>query len=299
MAQALSDMEIDEISLVDDPANEQSRVQIVKAKAGVTSSPDDQVEPGEVDSVSHRVKKALAQIAPRLAQTLTGGHSVDSEADDAASAAMQEFEMDMESISKSLEDAETKLNALEAQVGTAETALTEAQEVIKAKDAEIAALKGDAPVAEDEIMKSLPESVRKRLEESDAVAKSAMAEIAKMRDEAETKEAIAKARDLKVGDPEVVGPLLMRVRKGATTPADAVELETMLKSAGEVSATAALFKSVGSDSASEGDPEEVLKAKAEEIQKANSGMTYQMAYAKAVDENPKLYNAYITKRRAA
>ncbi|CAB4122554.1 hypothetical protein UFOVP36_62 [uncultured Caudovirales phage] len=299
MAQALSDMEIDEVSLVDDPANEQSRVQIVKAKAGDTSAPDDHVEPGGVDSVSHRVKKALAQIAPRLAQTLTGGHSVDSEADDAAAAAMQEFNMDMESISKSLEDAEVKLNALEAQVGTAETALTEAQEVIKAKDAEIAALKGDAPVAEDEIMKSLPESVRKRLEESDAVAKSAMAEIAKMREEAEVKEAIAKAADLKVGDAEVVGPLLMRVRKGTTTPADAVALETLLKSAGEVSATAALFKSVGSDAGSDGDPEEVLKAKAEEIQKANSGMTYQSAYAKAVDENPKLYNAYITKRRAA
>lgn len=40
-----------------------------------------------------------------------------------------------------------------------------------------------------------------------------------------------------------------------------------------------------------------MKAKADEIQKANKGMTFEQAYVQAVETNPSLYNAYIAKRR--
>lgn len=49
----------------------------------------------------------------------------------------------------------------------------------------------------------------------------------------------------------------------------------------------------------EGDPEEVLKAKATEIQKASDGkLTFAQAYDEALKQNPSIYEAYIAKRRA-
>lgn len=85
-----------------------------------------------------------------------------------------------------------------------------------------------------------------------------------------------------------------------TTADDATMLETMLKAAGEQGKTAALFKALGSDTAVDGEPEAMLKAKADEIEKAAEGkLTKEQAYAKAVEQNPTLYTAYVAKRRSA
>jgi hypothetical protein len=92
---------------------------------------------------------------------------------------------------------------------------------------------------------------------------------------------------------------MLRVAKGMTTAADATTLESLLKSVSAVAGDSLLFKSLGSDSSLDGEPEALLKTKAAEIQKANSGMTYEAAYAKALEQNPSLYNAYISKRRAS
>lgn len=322
MAQQLTDMSIDEISLVDDPANEQARVLIVKAKSGkkaatkmydVKDTEEDEStdadgmedEDEKTKRLMARVKKAIEGIAPRVAQTLAGSPSADNDAANTAAASLKEYVMDIETLSKSLEEAEAKLAALAKRADDAEAALKDAGEVIKAKDAEIETLTKSAepvaPAAEEDVLKSLPESIRKRLEESEAVAKAAQAEITKMRDESERAEAIAKAKELKVGDPDVVGPLLLRVAKGMSTVDDAAALTALLKGAGEVADQSALFKSVGSDAAVDGEPEELLKAKAAEIQKVNTGMTFEQAYVKAMEENPSLYNAYVSKskRRAA
>lgn len=329
MAQQLTDMSIDEISLVDDPANEQARVLIVKAKGGkkaaaksleIEITEEDESTSGEESTTADgmededektkrlmaRVKKAIEGIAPRVAQTLAGSPSADNDAANTAAASLKEYVMDIETLSKSLEEAEAKLAALAKRADDAEAALKDAGEVIKAKEAEIETLTKSAepaaePVAEEDVLKSLPESIRKRLEESEKVAKAAQAEIAKMRDESERAEAIAKAKELKVGDPDVVGPLLLRVAKGMSTAEDAAALTALLKGAGEVADQSALFKSVGSDAAVDGEPEELLKAKAAEIQKVNTGMTFEQAYVKAMEENPSLYNAYVSKskRRAA
>lgn len=281
MAQKLTDMIIDEISLVDDPANEQARVVITKARAA------------------------------REGQT--GSEGISGEFDPASADQLQEFQMDMENLAKALEDAEAKLDTLEKRTSDAEAALADATEVIKAKDAEIAELqkgyKGKADKSADadaddedededkKVMKSLPEPVRKRLEDFEKRAAEAEVALAKMRDEKDTAEAIAKAKTLNFGKAEEIGPLLMRVSKGTTTQADAEALERLFKAAGEQGKVTHLFKSIGSDTAVDGDPEVLLKAKADEIRKANSGMTYEQAYAQAMDSNPSLYNAYIAKRR--
>lgn len=283
MPQKLTDMIIDEISLVDDPANEQARVLIAKARAPMGQSDPD-------------------------------GQSGDDAANPAA-VQLKEFEMDIENLSKALEDAEAKLAALEQRTTDAEAALEDANTVIKAKDAEIEELtkgkgkKGymaqksdDADEDEEEeekkVMKSLPDSIRKRLEDFEKRAAEAESTLAKMREEKDVAEAIAKAKTLNFGKAEEVGPLLMRVRKGTTTDADATLLEGLLKAAGEQGKVSNLFRTVGSDQAVDGDPEALLKAKAGEIQKGNTGMSFEQAYAKALEQNPSLYNAFIAKRRA-
>lgn len=285
MAQKLTDMIIDEISLVDDPANEQARVVITKAKA----APEGQ----------------------------TGSEGSSDNIETASADQFKEFQMDMENLAKALEDAEAKLETLEKRTSDAEAALADATEVIKAKEAEIAELqkgykakaeKGDKAEKSDDadmddededkkVMKSLPESIKKRLEDFEKRAAEAETTLAKMREEKDTADAIAKAKTLNFGKAEEIGPLLMRVTKGLTTAADAELLERLFKAAGEQGKVTNLFRSVGSDTAVEGDPEVLMKAKAEEIRKANTGMSFEQAYAKAMDENPSLYNAYVAKRR--
>jgi hypothetical protein len=325
MANKLTQMEIDEISLVDDPANGDAKVVIVKAKADPNFKPC----PGCPNRGACMAKgQCLAKADPvtKFRETLDGLATDDEDrsvvenavdelikglatsGNDAAQAADEELTMDLEQLTKSLEDAEAKLAELAKRVEEQDAALAEAQDVIKAKDSEIEQAKAKKGYGgkqmmkedgeeEDEVMKSLPESIRKRLEETEAQAKEATEQLAKMKSEAETKDAIAKAKDLGFGDAEKVGPLLLRIAKGTTTAEDATLVEQMLKSAAEVSGKSDLFKAIGSDSAVDGDPEALLKAKADEIRKANDKLTPEQAYVAAMDQNPQLYNAYIAKRR--
>lgn len=319
MPQNLSDMTIEEISLVDDPANEQARVAIVKSKAGKKKrmsaaykaeiedeamEADEELDDEDEEEDSSKLKglkKAIEAIAPRLAQTIAGGSSADSDAAASGETALKEYEMDLENLSKALEDAEAKLETLSKRAEEAEAALNDAKSALAEKDAQIESLsKAAAPApAEEDVLKSLPEPVRKRLEETEARAKAAEEAIAKMKAATEEAEAIAKAKSLNVAEPEKVGPMLLRVAKGMTTADDAAFLESLLKGLNEQGSQAALFKSIGSSAAVDGEPEAILKAKADEIQKANSGMTFEQAYAQAVDSNPAVYSAYVAKRRAA
>lgn len=330
----LTDMEITEISLVDEPANDDARVVIVKAKSGfkpcadckdpemckskggcameksMDGDPDDMggdSDPEEKDGkgkmkksagpisaakVAGAILTAINELSPQIVEkALAEGFSANSEAADMAEEIIKETIMDITQLSKALEEAEAKMEALEKRASDAEVALKEANETIaKAKSAE----EQEEP-SEDEILKALPEAIRKRLEK----AKEDEATIAKMAAEAEEKEAIEKARALKVAEPEKVGPMLLRIAKGKTTADDAKVIETMLKQHAAISAVSPLFKSIGTAAAVEGDPEEILKSKAVEIQKASEGkLSYVQAYDEALKQNPSLYDAYIAKRRA-
>lgn len=308
MAQDLTEMTIEEISLVDDPANEQARVLIVKAKGAKASMDDQEDDEEELEeqptmkemAAAMRLKKALEEIAPDVVQAVVGGQPINPEAAGEAAASLKEYVMDIQNLSKALEDAEARLETLEKRATDAEAALADANDIIKTRDAELDAVskssdEADATPSEEEVIKSLPESIRKRLEEAD----KATEELAKAKAKAEEDEAVAKAAKLGVGKAEELGPVLLRVRKGATTVDDAAVIETLLKSLSEVSLKSILFKSMGSDAAVEGDPDAMLKAKADEIKKAKPELTDAQAYAKATEENPHLYNAYVAKRRAA
>lgn len=314
----LTDMEITEISLVDEPANDDARVVIVKAKSkppmDEEADPNEAEPDGDEDDAEEaaeakpkgKVKKAaplsaakvagailvaINELSPQIVEkALAEGFSANPEAADMAEEIIKETIMDITQLSKALEDAEAKMEALEKRASDAETALKDANDTIeKAK----AAATPEEP-NEEEILKSLPEPIRKRLEK----AKEDEATIAKMAADAEEKAAIAKARDLKVPEPEKIGPMLLRIAKGKSTEDDVKVIETLLKQNAAISSMSPLFKSIGSAAAVEGDPEEILKAKAAEIQKNSDGkMTNAQAYDEALKQNPSLYDAYIAKRR--
>lgn len=325
MTTKLTDMTIDEISLVDDPANGEARVMIVKAKnpknpmAGTDaemSEMDEDMPDDEEAEAKPKPKKKMQAPLPyenmddrllKFRDALEDAELTDEQTDavekaaeelvafavtatETASAA-KEKTMDLEQLSKALGEAEAKLAALEKRADEADAALAEANEIIKEKDVELSSVRKSAGEGEDEVLKSLPEAIRKRLEDAEA-------EIAKVRAENEEREAVAKAKSLGVGEPDKVGPLLLRVEKGMTTADDAKVLTALLKGVGEIAVKSALFKALGSAASEEGSPEEQLQAKADEIAKSNPKLTKEQAYAEAMKQNPQLYNQYVAKRRA-
>lgn len=294
----LTDMEISEISLVDEPANEAARVVIFKRKDNDMTQPTGYGpdNPVPMALIAGAVLAAIENLAPNIVEkAMAEGFSADPGAAKAAATILQETVMDLEAVTKALEAAEEKQAKLEKSLADAEAVIRAKDEIIKAKDEEIAKSK-PAPAADDEeIIKGLPEPIRKQLEEG----RAAKEQLAKAMEAADLAESVAKARDLKVGNPEKVGELLLRVRKGTTTAADAEQIEAVLKSAAEIGAKSPLFKSIGSAEGVPGDdPEAVLKAKADEIVKAK-GITFAKAYDEALAANPDLYNAFIAKRRSA
>jgi hypothetical protein len=301
MAKRLHDMEITEISLVDEPANEDARVMIVKAR----HAPDQSVLDGAYPKarVALAVMAAIDGLLPEIVEKAAGELPAD-KPDAAATAAanfIKELVMNFEDVTKALEAADAKIETLEKRAETAETAAAEAEALLKAKEAELAELakaNQDPAEAEAEIIKSLPESIRKRLEEADAVAKAAQEELQKSKDAAEAAEFVAKAKELQAGDADMIGGLLLRVAKGKTTAEDAATVEAVLKSAASVTATSELFKSLGTagdDKALE--PGEALLAKAKELKAADPSLTDAVAYEKALEQNPSLYTEYLAKRR--
>jgi colicin import membrane protein len=292
----ISDMDINEISLVDEPANDDAKVVIVKSK-----SKEHTMKPTEAQ-VAGAILAAMTDLSAEIVKRASEQFSDNPEAATMAESIIKETVMDIEKMAKALENAEAEISTLTKRAETAEAAL-------KAKDDEIAKMKdGGKSQAEkdEEILKSLPESIRKRLESADAeVAKAKAAEAeaiekaAKLAAEREETEAIEKARGLKVADPEKVGKLLVRVAKGKTTADDVKEIEEILKRDAALTSSP-MFRVIGKSKAVEGDPEAILKSKAEEIQKAKPSLTYAQAYDQALKENPEVYEAYtIGKRKLA
>jgi hypothetical protein len=163
-----------------------------------------------------------------------------------------------------------------------------------------------APEADDEEIDdvaevdkaALPASVRKALEQAQAVAKAAEARVAKMEDERDAARWLEVAKGLpfvavakKVGGnaAEDTAALLHGIAKAAG-PQPAGQLVALLESAQERLAQSELLKSKGADGTSNtfGDAEAQLQKAAADIRKAAPGLTAAQAYKQAVDGNPDL-----------
>lgn len=292
---------VDEISLVDDPANPAALVTIIKARNGFKPCPDCKDEAAckakgfcatakaDTADVVKRVRSALTEMAPAIVDRALAGLPADPTAAALASAIIKEHTMDLEQLSKALDDATKSIETVKAENEKLAKRNAELEaEIKKAKE---------PPPSEDDVMKSLPEAVRKRLEAAEKSALALEAEVTKIRTEREESEAIAKAKGLGIGDAAKLGPALLRIAKGKSTADDAKLIEETLTSAARTSNVSPLFKSVGSGAGADGNPEAVLDAKATEIQKANPKLTYAQAYDQALTANPELYDRVVKAKR--
>jgi len=298
----ITKMTIREISAVDDPANQHATVDLFKAKG--FKACDDCKSPGKCSmakkcSASDEKAMQKSTVADAIAKGVEDGYF------DPAIAAMaadilKENTMDDADIAKALAAADERLDTLEKANEAAEARAAAAEARADEAETKLAkALAGEGPTADEvdaEVMKSLPPAIRVRLEKAAANEEA----IAKMLAEREEGEAIAKARAIGIGDAKVVGPLLVRIGKGMTTTDDVTTVEALLKAAAAQAAAGGLFKSVGAavDEAVIGDANGVLKAKVEEIRKANPTMSAAEAEVAAYEANPALYSA-VNKAKAA
>lgn len=163
----------------------------------------------------------------------------------------------------------------------------------------------------EDVIKSLPEPVRKaietanaRAEQAEALAKEALSEVAKSQEEVakarEAKadaEAVTKARDefgnIPDLDPEVFGPAL---RKAAEAAPEAVEVLTKALSAANAAlgADSALFKEVGS-SVTPGAGSSAyaqIQTLAKSLVAEGKAETVEQGVVKALASNPHLYDDY-------
>lgn len=313
----LHSMVIKEISLCRDGMNDDARVVIVKAqpepfkpckdcsggtapvckaKGKCVGMPGDMKK--ELDAARAVVLKMLPDLADNLAAIIVakaqaGGVPVNQQSAAASAASIMEVLMDIETLSKALESAEASLTTLAEEKTALVEKLRVADETIAAQADE---LKKAKPETDEEVMKGLPAPLRERLEKAQADATAATTAMQKMADERELDQAIAKAKTIGAADSATVGALMVRVGKGKTTPEDVKVIETLLKSAVEVEKASALFKSMGHGAAIEGDPEVLMKAKADELRKAKPELTEAAAYDLALQQNPELYAAYRQKR---
>lgn len=293
-------MVIKEISLCEAGMNDHSRVVIVKAR-----EPFDKNNASALEAARETVLEMLPGLADKLAAILvakaqTGGVPVNKQSAADSAAAILETLMDIETLAKSLEEAEGRIETITKQAEQAAADLTAAQATIAKQTAQIEELKKAAnPPSDEDVMKGLPEPVRKRLLAAEADAKSNKEALAKMADEKELAEAVSKAKAIGVPNADAVGALMVRVAKGKTTAEDSKTIEGLLKSAAEVEKASLLFKSLGHHGAVDGDPEVLMKAKAEEIRKAKPEMTEAQAFDAALQANPELYAAYQAKRRTS
>ena len=254
----LKNLRLTEVSLVDVPANQEAHVVITKAFAG-----DD----------------------PEAGNGVTKGHLANTEDDD----------MTLEELTKALENAEATLETLkkgmdekDAKIADLTTQLTTVTK--RAEDAEATIAKGaGGGSGEEDILKGLPEALRKRFTDlEEQVAKAAEKEEL---GEFVTKAATFDALPVKAAD---LGALLYRVAKGKSTAIDAAELDRVLTAANTATVEKGLTKPLGRTAplAKGATAEGKINAKAEELRKADPNLTQHQAIAKAVSNDPELYAAY-------
>jgi hypothetical protein len=254
MAQQLTDLWLDEISLVDEPANKHATVQVVKMakpKPGDDANTDPNNE--EQDDMD-----------------------------------------DMEKLAKGLEAAEASIASLTDKL---EKAATENAGL----KAELAKAKGGDDA--DDVLKGLSPAARDLVQKAQADAAAATSQVAKMQEQQDTGVFIAKAAGLSdalVVKADELGPILYRIEKGSTTTADREKLEAVLKAANEAVRQSKHFAEVGKSSAGvpgDGTAHAALAAAAAEIQKANPALSEAVAFTKAIQANPQVYDRYVDEQR--
>lgn len=281
MTTQLTRLVVQEVSLVDSPANPLARVAIVKAK-DMTFKPCDECKSPE------QCTEAQKCMPEAKKSTSTGDDPMNKE--------------QIEALQKQVADHAAEKAALEKRAADAEAALAAKDQVIKAKDDVIVDLekKLNPPTPED-VLKALPEPVRaliekqqKTIADQEKVNKANAEALAKMQEANEQAEWVAKAAEMKVGKADEIGALFMRIAKGRTTADDVELISTQLKAL-KAQATAGnvkLFAKRGADQTTDADALSQLDALAADLRKADPKLSKEAAIDKALEAHPELYEQY-------
>lgn len=195
---------------------------------------------------------------------------------------------------------------LEAQLAAMEGEFAELKKSLDARDAAVAAAEAQVQALTAELAKAkaapqtpeaiekamldaMPAPAREAFVQTRTLLAKAQADLEAAQIQRETETAIGKAKGYGYGDPNTIGPLMLRVAKGKTTAEDVATIETLLTGAGALVGKSKVFGMIGSAAPVVGSPEDVLKAKTEEIRKAKPELTDAQAYVLALEQNPDLY----------
>ena len=182
--------------------------------------------------------------------------------------------------------------------------LAKANERIAELEAALAATGDAVAPAEDDLMKSVPEPVRKMIAEQQEAVVKAKAEaieateaLRKARDEQADKDAIAKAAgwsSLSM-DATKVGPALRRL---AETDGDlAKAVESVLEAANAQAESAGIFAEIGKAARPDsGDAYGKITTLAKAKVEAGQAPTFEQAFTSVVGENPDLYTQHLSEK---
>ena len=196
---------------------------------------------------------------------------------------------------KQMED----LTKLQADLDAAKTRADEAE----AKAAELEKLLAEAtepdPVPDPD--PEVPEAVQKHLDGLQKRADEAEAKLAKEIDRRETETYIAKAKtltDLPGANPDDFAGILRKI-DGALDDDERAKFDEVMKGANAAVKAGALYKEIGEGGRGATSVEGEVATLAETIQKANPGMSAQVARGEVWKQNPALLTAYEAERKAA
>jgi hypothetical protein len=334
MAFTLQDLEIDEVSLVDEPANPKAVMLIHKRNADVDKAewdrafindlPDSSfawIGPGgEKDDSGKTVPRSLRKLPYR-----DGGGNVDmahlrsalsrlpqSDIPEADKGKIQsKLRSALEQANKSAAtppdkggtDME-KVDALAAEVEQLKADAQKATESLEEVNKQLAAITEERDTLKKRVdeFDSTPEAIEKRKlnalpEDIRKRLEASEARIQKMEDEKLEQVYLAKAKAL--GQNEDFGRVMKRVSVNATTAEDLQEIERVIKALSEQAKSGKLFTTLGSDG-NDGDvadePDKAFLAKARKLREDNKDLSWNDACAQVAREDPDLYDRH---RRSA
>lgn len=283
-ANKLTDMEFDEISLVSRPANQLSKVVLFKSDTnGEFMSSEEETLETEYDLAN--LDKGMGY---GKTKTMKGKMEIDDEE--------EEEEEDMEKLGYGMKKG--KKVRKDDSVVELPSEVYEYIEVLEATNAELQDAvskmsEGDDLFDDEDILKSADPAIVELIKSAEARAEAAE-EIAKSeRAYRMEQEFISKAESLNAlpVDAQEFGTALLEV-------AENVDAETfdylskVLEAANESISNGSLFQEVGkSTTRVDGPMDEVSKA-ASAVMQAHPNLTKEQAIAKAVEENPSLYDIY-------
>lgn len=282
MTADLFDVVLTEISIVDRPSNPGAEVILLKRDA---AQPQEEVPMTEKTEPVVKTEGVApdATVAPDLA---------------AIEALIAKSESRLDDLTATL----TEKNGLIEKMQDEMAELRQSNTHLIAQAAEASAIaKSDSPI--EDVLKQAPEAVQKALATLTERVEKAESESRRYAEQIEKAEWIAKAAPLVEHLPtsaEVMGGLLQRVAKGASTVQDADELERVFKAVNQAaSAGGTLFKELGSAHVASVDSASRIETMAEEVRKQAPELTPQQAVAQVLAKHPTLYTDYLIEHRAA